>query len=158
MLEPLTALSLASSILQVIDFGGDVVKLTREIYKSSSGSTETVTKLDDSLQSFNALAAKLQREASGQEEPLTQQQAAARDLAARCTALAGRFTSTCEDLQSKGDPSKRQSIKIAVKIKMKQSTLEKYQRDLSGLRADVMAHILGTIGEILRHTAELDVI
>lgn len=40
MLDPLTALSIASSVLQIIDFGRKLVSQTQEIYQSASGATK----------------------------------------------------------------------------------------------------------------------
>lgn len=40
MLDPLTALSLASSVIQIVDFGCKLVSQTQEIYHSASGTTK----------------------------------------------------------------------------------------------------------------------
>ena len=40
MLDPLTALSIASSVIQIVDFGCKLVSETQEIYSSASGATK----------------------------------------------------------------------------------------------------------------------
>lgn len=40
MLDPLTALSVASSVIQIIDFGCKLVSETQQIYHSASGATK----------------------------------------------------------------------------------------------------------------------
>ena len=40
MLDPLTALSLASSVIQIVDFGCKLVSQTQEIYQSANGATK----------------------------------------------------------------------------------------------------------------------
>lgn len=47
MLDPLTALSVVSSVIQIVDYGCKLVSRTQEIYHSASGATkENVTKAE----------------------------------------------------------------------------------------------------------------
>ena len=42
MLDPLTALSLVSSVIQLVDFGSKLISQTQEIYHSANGATKDV--------------------------------------------------------------------------------------------------------------------
>jgi N-terminal domain on NACHT_NTPase and P-loop NTPases len=62
MLDPLTAASLASSIVQFVDYGTKIVINTKEIYESASGATDTNERLDTTIDSMMGLYKKLSAE------------------------------------------------------------------------------------------------
>ena len=59
MLDPLTAISLASAIVQFVDFGSKIVGGTVEIYKSVNGATKENAELEDITVNINQLNDKI---------------------------------------------------------------------------------------------------
>lgn len=160
MLEPLTALSLASSVVQFVDFGQEIFALSRKIYKAGTGSVDEVERLERSIQNFRVLAEKLQilsgtkngfekwSNKVGQLLPFAgsasgwTDQAAAQALAGDCAAFADRSALILQDLHVKGKTGKWQSMKLAVMLKVKQSDMEKHEDELEKLRVEVMSLIV----------------
>ena len=55
MIDPLTALSIASSVIQVVDFGCKLVSQTQEIYHSASGATRDNVTSGEIAEDINVL-------------------------------------------------------------------------------------------------------
>ena len=103
MLDPLSGLSLASNIINVIDFTTKVVKGTVEIHGATSGSTITNHEVElvasDLASLFNRLPNKAAASSSGQWD----EDQALKDLATQCEGLASELL----DKLNKLKPAKR---------------------------------------------------
>jgi hypothetical protein len=97
VLEPLSVLSVAASIVQFIDFGTKLISKSRELATSSTGAlvehgemiatSNRLKELDDGLlTSISVLAAK--------KKGLTEAEAALRDVSQECRDMAAEFTHT----------------------------------------------------------------
>lgn len=62
MLDPLTALSIASSVIQIIDFGCRLVSETQQIYHSASGATKYNVTLREITEDIIILETNLSRQ------------------------------------------------------------------------------------------------
>ncbi|KAF2260075.1 hypothetical protein CC78DRAFT_40841 [Lojkania enalia] len=58
-IDPLTALGVASNIIQIVDFSTRVISRTHEIYKANGGRVDTHTILDDKTKNLSELCAEL---------------------------------------------------------------------------------------------------
>ena len=74
MLEPLTALSLASATIQVIDFSSQVLETTDRISKSTSGAAAEVEKLQQSASQLLKFSSRLDTSASNGDDTLSPDQ------------------------------------------------------------------------------------
>jgi len=54
-MEPLSALSIASAVIQIADFSSKVIARTREVYSSASGTIEETTLLEDAMTNLEDL-------------------------------------------------------------------------------------------------------
>jgi len=61
MLSPLEALSVASAIIQIVDFGCKLISQTQEIYRSASGATKDNVTSNEIAEDINALYEDLTR-------------------------------------------------------------------------------------------------
>lgn len=54
-MEPLSALSLASAVIQIVDFSSKVIARTREAYLSADGTTQETVHLEDAIANLDEL-------------------------------------------------------------------------------------------------------
>jgi hypothetical protein len=90
MLDPLTAISLASSIAQFVRFSTDVVTKTYEIYKDDWTSDSSKADLDANLVAKNMVF--VTRTLRPRDQVLTEDEAALLQLRDRCESLGNYLT------------------------------------------------------------------
>jgi hypothetical protein len=54
-MEPLSAVSPASAVIQIVDFSSKVISRTKEMYTSADGTYEDATLLEDATANLNNL-------------------------------------------------------------------------------------------------------
>jgi hypothetical protein len=54
-MDPLSALSIASAVIQIVDFSSKVIARTREVYQSADGSIEELTLIEDATANLDDL-------------------------------------------------------------------------------------------------------
>lgn len=100
MLDPLTAISLASAIVQFVDFGSQLIRGGSEIYKSSDGALAENSELEDITTKIDQLNRKVLSSVpthSGQ--PPTPDEEALTELAESCRTVAGELLVLLRDLK-----------------------------------------------------------
>lgn len=144
VLDPQTALSVATSVLQFVDFGTKLISKGREIYKSADGvladhaeQAAVASKLADltrglskSADSFNTLV-----------NPAPEDTALAK-VALDCLEVAEDFSAAIDQLAVTGDRRKWKSFRQALKSIWKKEDLEKKMAKMDGLRQLVIVHLL----------------
>lgn len=63
-MEPLSALAIASAVIQIVDFSSKVIARTREVYLSTSGTTEENSLLEDATANLTDLMSSLKASTS----------------------------------------------------------------------------------------------
>lgn len=112
-MDPFTAISLASAIVQFVDFGTKLIKGGREIYYSTTGSTEENASLETVVSEMRIWSAKLAYSGSA----LRSEEKAICSLAEECRKLSGKILDLIEKGRPKDQKSKTQVVFAAVRGK-----------------------------------------
>ncbi|KAJ5528336.1 hypothetical protein N7513_012495 [Penicillium frequentans] len=144
VLDPLAALSIATSVIQFVDFGTKLLSKSREIYKSADGvladhaeqvaiasKLANITRgLSKSADTVNALV-----------NPAPEDTALA-TVAEDCLEIAEDFSAAIDELAVTGDRTKWKSFRQALKSIWKKEKLEQKMAKLNALRQLVIIHLL----------------
>ena len=138
-MEPLSALSIATAVVQFLDFAANIVSGTREIYKNSPDHAQRNVDLKTVTKSLVTLNNDIRDSLSHTDK----RQLSARDwqieeLAQRCKELGERLLAALQRLEIKRKHTLWSSFRLALKtiwseseIESMEKTLEKYQRQIS---------------------------
>lgn len=127
MLDPLTALGLAGNIVQFVDFGVKVLKDAHEIYTSTTGAIED-NKVRESITSeMKTIVSKLSVPRSSSQ---SEEEKALCRLAAECEKVSKEILELLDKLKPKKPGSKFQSLKAALKTKIKEEDIAALEKTL----------------------------
>jgi len=148
MLDPLTAVSLAGTVVQFVSFSHEIVSMGKQIYKSSSGtSTESIelksmigdlVTIHEDLQ--RAFAADGSRVNSKQEETLI-------SLVNLCEPIYEELRGILESGQAtkQGVHRKWRSFAVAVKMHWKEDQIHDMEKRLGRLQNQIDSHLISEI-------------
>ena len=146
-MDPFSALNLASSICQLLEFGGRLVSGSLELYRSRDGTSSVHDELellaDDLIQMCGALT---QPESRIDQQHAIKSELALIPLAQSCKELGERFLSVLNSLKVKARHQKIDSVRQALKREWKRKTIQDYEKRLKSYRSQITVHLL----EILR--------
>ena len=142
-MDPLTALSLTSNVIQIVDFSARLVSQGREIYHSTDGlSTQNV---DTELITWDLkiLNERLQKSYNGSkaEVPLSRDDQSLMRLCENCIVLSNDILLCLEKAKVAGKHRKWKSGYQALKSVVGDDDLEKYTRKLATYRNEINLHI-----------------
>lgn len=132
-MDPLSTLSLACGIVQVVDFSTKVVKACRQLYKDGSLSE------NDNIEEMAGHLASLQ---SSLDVPSQQVSADLLDLSRKCSVTANELIEELQDLRVKQPDKKLYLIMSTLKTLRKKSTIEKIWKRLCDYKNALDSHIL----------------
>jgi predicted kinase len=138
MLDPLSAISLASSIVQFVDFTSKVVSGARELRNSEKGSTAANQELDDLASDIKTYVQKIQytedsikgTEASGNSETLKR-------LSQQCEKIASDLLEVLGRLKLKDNRRGWNSVHKALLTAWKQSEIDELQKRLDRIQHEL---------------------
>ena len=156
MLDPLTAISLASAIVQFVDFGSKVIGGASEIYKSADGAMKEYAELEDATAKIDQLNDRILLPSSFKDsgEVLSEHQAVLTELASASKVVAGELLSLLQDFRSvrvSGSHKRWESFRKALsaqtpwnkdKIQNLESKLKRLQEEISRRLIVMMRHVL----------------
>ena len=146
MLDPFTALSLASGVVQLVEFGANLIEKSYEIYRSTSGSSDEVVKLEQMITQFRALTYNLHTATKASPfDQASQDEQNTITLAMSSQHVADDFLALLKDLKIQASPGKIESVKLAYRIGKKKKQLDNYRKELESLRAALNTQLLSTI-------------
>jgi NACHT NTPase-like protein len=137
VLEAFAALSLASSIVQFVDFASKVVAQSSKIYKSKSGAAEEVLNLQVVNQNLEELVKGLQVDF----EPSSPVDEGISELARLCTAEASKFSDVLSRLAGDPDKGKLQSLKQAFATIWKKERIDECRKNLGLIQTQLILHL-----------------
>jgi hypothetical protein len=157
-MDPLTALSAAGTIIQLVDFGSRVIFGSCSIYKSAGGALPVNEELEITTRHLTILASKLRRPLQSRHLPASQGQnaqlKALRDLCDGCLEVADELLVRLEALKAEGRHQKWKSFKQAVKAAWVQKEVDALHQRLCNFRRSLETHILaGLRYELWYHTS-----
>ena len=136
MLDPLSALSLASSIFQIIDFGCKLVSQTQEIYSSANGATRhsvTVAEItNDVLKLYVDLNDRTHAFSGSSADDI-----ALGDLAEGCTQAAKDLLDLLKTLNAPPGATQWKSLRVAIRTALKQSKVRDLEARLLKIQRQV---------------------
>ena len=142
-MDPLTAVGLASNIIQFVQFGSNLVYGSLDLYKSADGTSSVNAELQFLTEDLTGICSKLSRPRNLMEERLLPK--AELDLvklARSCESLGSQFLTVLEGLKVKGQNRRWESIRQALKTQWKAKDIDRYRMRLDTYRAEIGSHLL----------------
>jgi len=130
-MDPFTAIGLASSIVQFVDYSTRLLSDAREIYTSVSGSTDQNKSLETITTEMKALSAKLSLPANSTQ---SEDEKALRRIATECESVSKEILSLLTKIKSPNPKSKLRSVWSALQSKMHQAQKLDLQNRLENCR------------------------
>ena len=155
MLDPLSALSLASAIVQFLDFGVKLVAETSQIYRSTTGTLNENAELEDATEKIDRLNSKiLEQNDVGAAEAVSEDESILHELARKSKVIANELLTLLQDLKVKsaGKSRKWESFRKAVAAQSpgNKGKLQVLEKKLRELQDDISHHLV----YLMRHVAE----
>jgi len=144
VLDPVTASALAGNIFQFVQFAGNLISKSREIYNSADGTAgeiialETLTKKDIAL--YFQLSTSLRSPGILSALPKEEQQL--EDFRIQCTEIATELLEALDQLKIKGPPGKWKSFRKALKTVWGKKKLEAMEKRLAAFNSMLTRHIV----------------
>jgi len=101
MLDPLTAISLASSVVQFTDFGIKLIRGSIKLYKTPDGVHADYADLETKIDHARKFAKRVMRPFDNTGEPMSRDEEELRELAKSCGLIALDLLSVLHDLKVK---------------------------------------------------------
>jgi hypothetical protein len=133
-MDPLTAIGLASSIVQFIDFSTKLIHGAKEIYDSAAGATEENQRLENVTAEMQTLSLKLLPPQGAQQ---TDDERALSRLAAECKILSDQILALLKSIKPRDLGSKRQSVWAALKSKWNEREKQELEERLKNCRSQL---------------------
>jgi hypothetical protein len=133
-MDPFTAIGLASSIVQFVDYSTKLINGAREIYDSASGMTEENKSLESIVSEMKELSSKLLPGTSG---PRSEDVKALCRVAAECNILSDQILELLGKIKPKAPKSKHQSAWAAVKNKIHEKDKLELEKRLGNCRSQL---------------------
>ena len=141
MLDPLTALSIASCVLQIVDFGCKLVSETQEIYHSASGATKDNVTGAEIAKDINFLYKDLTKKDQNFQR-LDPDEKALGKLVDSCTQEVIELMNLLEDLEVPKDATKWKSFKSAIKNARKRGKVIHLESRLLRIQKQIDSRLL----------------
>jgi hypothetical protein len=134
-MEPLSALSLATSIVQFVDFATKIVHGTRQIYQSGTGAAAENADIELCASELQSLCTRLDvsrlpHQRSADDDALCR-------IAGRCVSISKELSSLLEKIKAKNTDSKWQCMVSAVRTQLKKNERDEILARLSQCRAQL---------------------
>ena len=140
MLDPLTALSLAASVVQFVEFGGKLISKSHEIYISTNGATKENATIGEVTADIKSISRRLVKQSdtihgsSPDEVELT-------NLANSCEELADDLLRLLANLKVAPGASKWEAFKKAVLTARKEGHVQDLEKRLGKVRKQVTSRL-----------------
>lgn len=140
MLDPLTAISLASAIVQFVDFSLKIVSQTQEIYQSASGATRENVTISEITEDIKALNHNIWSSTNNLQ--LGPSEMALHRLVESCETEADALLLLLAELKVPPDASRWVSFKKAIKGARQRGKVQELETRLGNLQRQVNSRIL----------------
>jgi hypothetical protein len=148
-MDPLTALSLAGTIVQFVGFGTNILKGSHQLYQSANGALPVNEELELITRDLHELTFKLGRPlfpdtispSAGQLEEYRDLE----ELCSRCRTLANKLIVRLNGLKVQGKQQAWKSVQHAIKAAWAQKEIDSLSKSLSELRNSLEMHVLSNL-------------
>jgi hypothetical protein len=145
-MDPLTALGLASNIIQLISFTSDLVSKSREIYKSADGALVEHLELETIAKSLKDLSTDLPDELKRQKS-LTNLEKQLRDLCEKCNEVSIELIEATNRLRATGHNKKWNSFRQALNSVWNDDKINALSKRLENYRSQLDTALLVSLRE-----------
>jgi molecular chaperone GrpE (heat shock protein) len=143
MLDPLTAISLAGNVVQFVDFSSKIISNTRELARSSHGTTQEAYNAEVVIRDLLKLSEQLKDGIQASSvTPQTEDEKALEELCNGCIRLSERMIKRLEKLKIEEGAGKRQAFLRALKGVWSQKDLESEEAQLATYRSQLEFRVL----------------
>ena len=145
-MDPFTALGASAAIVQFVEFGGNLLSDSYEIYKSASGASADNTALEDMAKHLSILSDKLDISSRTSLPGLSKEEQALAQLAGKCRAIANELLSILQQLKTSGTSHRKwKSFRQALKTVRKQGDIDSLQKRLDKYGNQLNLHLAAII-------------
>lgn len=147
-MDPLTALSLAGTIIQFVDFGSRILKGSHQFYESASGALPANEELELRTRDLSDLVLKLQRPLHADDGSTPSDHAALKSLQTlcnTCSQVAKELLARLEGLKVEGKHKAWKSFGHAIKAAWSQREVDNLSSRLLDFRRSLETHVLSSI-------------
>lgn len=145
-MDPLTALGLASNIIQLISFTSDLVSKGREIYKSADGALIEHMELETIAKSLQDLSADLPAQAK-RGKSLTRTEKQLRGICEGCNEVSGELIEAIQRLKATGNHKRWNSFRQALNSVWKENQIDALSKRLEKYRNQLDTTLLVSLRE-----------
>ncbi|ORY14588.1 hypothetical protein BCR34DRAFT_479383 [Clohesyomyces aquaticus] len=156
-MEPLTALSLASSIIQIVDFTGKIISRSKEIYRSADGVLETVTVLEQAANQLQEMSADLKagppdlsEEEMKYQKPMSASERQLLQLSQEAKDISEEIVQAVNKIKVKGSKKAWKSVEQALRSVWSQKEMSALETRLDTLRKQIDTALLFSLRSIFR--------
>ena len=151
MIDPVTALSVAGSIVQIVDFGIRVLSKGKHIYHSADGTLSADHDLEAVTTDLPLLQAKLQQSWRPVDvlTALTDEEQRMHDLCLSCDSTAQKLLDRLNMAKAQGRPRRWKSLRQAVKSICSKHDIEEMSNSLHNFRTQLNTHLLVSLRSVL---------
>lgn len=149
LLDPLSALSLAGTVVQFVDFTIKILEKGRQTYKSADGSTAEHEDLNAITNDLIRLNERLKSSMHSDREvkQLSLDEQALEGVASDCSSIAQELLDHLQQLKVQGKKTKLKSLRQALKNVWNKGELEELDDRLARYREELEVHLLVSIKE-----------
>lgn len=146
MLDPFSALNVATAVVQFLDFGIEFTGAVHKIYTSTDGLTQKNTEILSDSRRLEHLSSKLKTTTVTDSDAWATSEKALLLVAGQCQELAKELSSMIEELRLEKDKSKTwDAVRRAWKTMRKKDTIDNLTRRLDRLRCDLCVYMIDTL-------------
>jgi hypothetical protein len=149
-MDPLTALGLASNIIQIISFTSNLISKGREIYKSADGTLITNLELEAITRNLQDLSGHLSFPRKRRKD-LSDADKELQELCKGCTRVSAQLIEVIQGLAVRGDHRKFNSFRQALNSVWKEDTIEELSKRLERYRSQIDTMLLVSLREQIQH-------
>lgn len=146
-MDPLTAISVASAVVQFVDFGTKLVSKGKEYYRSAEGVLADHAEQSAVSSKLSELTNRLSKSISlhGSGRKLSHAEAALLEVTEDCMRTSDDFIIALDGLKVAGPHRKWKSFRQALKSVWKKEGLQATEAKLDRLRQQVIIHLLAVM-------------
>lgn len=144
VLDPFSALSLAATIVQFVDFSSKLISDTAELYRSAEGNLASNIELSTIVTDLSTLSSDLEVRDRDQ-SAYSKDERALTNLAVQCRELSTKLLDILGDLRVKGPHKKWKSVRRALRSVWKESEIREIQKRLDSFRSQLTLRPAATL-------------
>ena len=146
MLDPFTSLSLASAVIQLVDFSSKLLSKGTELYRSIALSEHIeLERIATDLNSLNANLLSTPLQPGSFAKPLSDDEEALKQLAARSKTISDELIAALQELKVRSPHQKWQSFQQALKSVRKKEKISALKKALDELQGNINARLLNIL-------------